>query len=205
MPILYKDRDWLVEQYINNKKSAYQIRKEYGISIDLIYYWLKKYQIPRRKVGKIMLSMKQKIESHISIIPDGCWNWTGKISKITGYGHVGFNYKTYLAHRLSYIVYKGSIPEGMVIDHLCRNRKCVNPLHLEAVSLKENILRGNSLPAYKARQIHCIRRHILLGANLYITPDGRRQCKTCRAFMNRNNRLRKKELSIASHTDLRQF
>lgn len=113
-----------------------------------------------------------------------CWNWTGKIHKITGYGNFSANIgdgerKTFLSHRFSYEAYRDKIPEGMTIDHLCRNRRCVNPSHLEVVTLKENILRGNGISAINKRKTHCIRGHILSDKNLYITPDNRRQCKKC--------------------------
>jgi len=84
------------------------------------------------------------------------------------------------AHRYSYEAFVGPIPEGLTLDHLCRVRNCVNPEHLEPVSLKENLLRGDSSPAHNARKTHCMRGHALSGDNLYINPGtGYRACRTC--------------------------
>src|SRR3990167_8003727 len=72
----------------------------------------------------------------------GCWEWTGAIIQ-NGYGQLkGASDRVEYSHRVAYQLFYGEIPEGLTIDHLCRNRKCVNPLHLEAVSNQENILRS---------------------------------------------------------------
>lgn len=72
---------------------------------------------------------------------ESCWNWTGHITN-AGYGQFLFDGKTQKAHMVSYILEYGKIPNSLVIDHLCKNKKCVNPKHLEAVSQKENVNRG---------------------------------------------------------------
>lgn len=111
----------------------------------------------------------------------GCWMWLGY--KRCGYGMFGYGGRKGRrigAHRYAYQKLKGDIPDGMVLDHLCRQRDCVNPDHLEPVTQKENCLRGFSPMARQARQEHCKRGHSLSGDNLYITPKGRRQCRLCR-------------------------
>ena len=113
---------------------------------------------------------------------DGCWRWKGTISD-TGYGVLSINHKPNYAHRLAYQFMIGQIPEGLTLDHLCRNRTCVNPAHLEPVTAGENVLRGNSLNAINKRKTICVHGHPLSGDNLYTRPDnGNRQCKTCKAI-----------------------
>jgi hypothetical protein len=103
-----------------------------------------------------------------------CWPWVGAISR-DGYGRLGRDY----AHRAAWEFHRGPIPLGWWIDHLCRNRVCVNPDHLEPVPPAVNILRGESPSARHARQTHCVRGHPLDGENLY-RWRGRRQCRECR-------------------------
>jgi hypothetical protein len=84
-----------------------------------------------------------------------------------------------LAHRYAYLMFKGEIPEGLTIDHLCRFTSCVNPDHLEAVTLKVNILRGGTIFAVNSRKTHCHRGHPLEGRNLRINKKGERNCRAC--------------------------
>ena len=110
---------------------------------------------------------------------DSCWNWKfGKISG--GYGEFYFNGKQIMAHRFSYELHKGKIPEGKELDHLCRNHSCVNPDHLEAVTHKENILRGHTLPAKNSKKTQCPQGHEYGKQNTYYEPNGHRHCKICR-------------------------
>lgn len=75
-------------------------------------------------------------------ITDDCWLWTGTRTR-AGYGHFDFHGETQIAHRVSHELFKGPIPDGFVIDHLCRTHHCVNPHHIEAVTDKQNLWRGN--------------------------------------------------------------
>lgn len=108
---------------------------------------------------------------------DGCWFWTGAISN-TGYGTYGK--PAALAHRLVYELLVEPIPEGLQIDHLCRNRACVNPSHLEPVSQRTNLARGESPTAINARKTECPQGHPYDADNTYVNPKtGWRMCRTC--------------------------
>lgn len=110
---------------------------------------------------------------------DGCWHWIGATDD-AGYGRFrSREHGTNMAHRIAYLALAGPIPDGLSLDHLCRVRCCVNPDHLEPVTARENILRGYGRGANEARQTHCQHGHPLSGDNLYIKPNGRRQCRQC--------------------------
>jgi hypothetical protein len=95
----------------------------------------------------------------------------------TGYVHLKVNGRTVSAHRTTYEHVNGPIPPGLMIDHLCRQRNCVNPEHMEAVTNRTNVLRGQSPIAIAVRTNKCIRNHDMTDA--YIAPTGHRQCRTC--------------------------
>jgi len=125
-----------------------------------------------------------------------CWNWNGAA---TGFGYGRFwGGNTYeLSHRWSYMHFVGPIPEGLTIDHLCRNTRCVNPSHLEPVTMRENIMRGNSLSALNAKKTHCKRRHKFDEKNTYryIAKYGPgRGCRLCNRERSRQLRLKLKKI-----------
>jgi hypothetical protein len=107
-----------------------------------------------------------------------CWLWTGGLTR-DGYGVFWVNRKQRRpAHRWSYEHFVGPIPEGLQIDHLCRVRRCVNPDHLEPVTNRENILRGDTFAAANGRKTHCPKGHPYEGENLY-EIRGERRCRAC--------------------------
>ena len=119
-------------------------------------------------------------------VESGCIEWTGGLNGV-GYGQFYRGGRTSLdqtgktyAHRWAYEHYVGPIPEGMHLDHLCRNRKCVNVEHLEPVTPRENILRGIAPAAQHAKKTRCPEGHSYSGDNLYIHPTkGYRCCRAC--------------------------
>ena len=103
-----------------------------------------------------------------------CWEWkAGKNSD--GYGCFWLNRKTLRAPRLAYELFKQPIPEGKVIDHICRNRGCVNPVHMEIVTPKINTMRGFGAGAKNARKIRCLNGHLFD----YVYLNGERGCRKC--------------------------
>lgn len=113
-------------------------------------------------------------------ITPGCWEWTGGKTP-EGYGMLvpqsGKN--NVGAHRFAYELLVGPIPEGLHLDHLCKNTSCVWPNHLEPVTVRENTLRGDGPSAVNAAKTHCVHGHPLDESNTYIYGSSR-YCKTCR-------------------------
>lgn len=110
---------------------------------------------------------------------DACWSWLGDRTPY-GYGRFSFRGRAVAAHRFAYELLRGPIPDGLVIDHLCRVKHCVNPAHLEPVTQRENVLRGESIPAQYARRTHCER----CGTQLEALPGAparrQRHCPQCK-------------------------
>ena len=107
-----------------------------------------------------------------------CWIWLATPSRKYGQFYTGEG--RVCAHRYAYELLKGPIPPGLTLDHLCRNKKCVNPDHLEPVTGRENTLRGDNPPAQNARKTHCKWGHPFSGNNLRISKKiNRRVCKIC--------------------------
>lgn len=123
-----------------------------------------------------------------------CWNWISNKSNV-GYGLFRYKKQFVSTHRFAYEVNKGKIQKGMTLDHLCRNRSCCNPEHLEKVTSKENTLRGFGITGKNARKTHCIKGHDLTMENLtkYGLKIGKRVCKKC---ANKSNKLLKRRLRL---------
>jgi len=103
-----------------------------------------------------------------------CWLWTGH-RDADGYGRYG----RLLAHRVAYALLVGPVPDGLQLDHLCRNRRCLKPEHLEAVTRRENFARSTHPSAAALRSGHCLNGHEFDAANTYIRPNGTRRCRAC--------------------------
>lgn len=120
--------------------------------------------------------LPERLSSKIVIDPSGCWLWTASLRG--GYGQFGVDGTTRAAHRVVYEMLVGAVPDGLELDHTCRVRSCVNPSHLEPVTHRENVLRGEGHGAVNARKTHCLHGHELDGVNVYRYGVGR-HCKAC--------------------------
>lgn len=149
----------------------------------------------RRFTG--LMSAEERFTEKTKALPSGCVEWTGAVIP-NGYGHFTRQGRaTVLAHRFAYELRHGAVPDGLVIDHLCGNRRCVNADHLEAVTTRENLLRGTSPVARNASATHCIHGHEFAPLNTYVSTSGHRTCKACtrRRDRERKSRLRSNSLS----------
>lgn len=144
--------------------------------------------------GPLSLSTEERFWNKVSR-SDSCWLWAGAILK-NGYGYAWDGQRARLAHRFAYELKKGLIPDGLVIDHLCRVPACVNPDHLEAVTQMENVWRGEGPRVQRERrlgQTHCKRgNHPLAGDNLYVDKRGRRACRECARVGDRDRKRAKR-------------
>lgn len=129
--------------------------------------------------------------SGFTIADNECWEWP-TINKQLGYGLMSYGHtgKEY-AHRVFYHLFKGELEKGMTIDHLCRNRRCVNPDHLEQVTSEENKRRGFSGAAINARKETCPYNHF----SYKLKYNGKRECTECKKRHSRDYYLKRKPIN----------
>lgn len=133
-----------------------------------------RYPSVRSKIGT---PVAERIKMHTAVDAEtGCWVWQLALVPRTGYGALRVDGKMLRAHRVSYEAFVRPIPDGLEIDHLCRNRACVNPDHLEPVTAQVNNQRS---PLTHGKETHCPYGHAYDAANTYVR-SGRRFCRTCR-------------------------
>jgi hypothetical protein len=126
----------------------------------------------------VSASDKQRYFSHVAPVGD-CLMWVGSTWP-GGYGVFNYKGKKVLSHRFSYLINHGSIENGKVLDHICRNRLCVNTTHLRAVSRRENVTENSlSIQARNKAKTHCCRGHEFNKDNTYIKANGCRDCREC--------------------------
>ncbi len=128
-------------------------------------------------------------------MPSACWLWTGGVAGKTGYGKFFVNGQYDCAHRVSYKEFVGPIPSGLEIDHLCRNRICVNPGHLEPVTHKVNVARGTMVETIKRvakQRLTCRNGHPWNEENTYHW-NGRRFCRACSYIEHKARGWKRKE------------
>lgn len=133
--------------------------------------------------------------------PDVCWLWQMSLSPL-GYGNWTVpELGTSRAHRVTWMLLRGPIPEGMVVDHMCRERSCVNPNHLRVVTIAVNSIQNSEgVSAVNFERTDCLHGHGPLVENPYV--PGRRYCATCAAERNRANQRRRKDLGITPQTPI---
>jgi hypothetical protein len=140
---------------------------------------------PRRPINAVLFWTKVDVYFN----GDGCWRWEGRLSH-NGYGRYYQDGRSFAAHRIAYELLVGPIPEGLVLDHLCRVPACVRPDHLEPVTQRENVLRGDTFQARNAAKTHCPKGHPYDEANTKVDKRGRRSCKECHRERNRSRKRR---------------
>lgn len=149
---------------------------------------------PWLESGKLPPNVANKISR---LTESGCWEWGA--AKTGGYGVVQWNGRIRRAHRVVYELLRGPISDGLETDHLCRNRACVNPDHIEPVPQKVNNARSESASAKHARQTHCKRGHPFSSDNTYIAKRERgkqeRFCRECCRERDRQRYAQRKEVS----------
>jgi hypothetical protein len=141
-------------------------------------YCKRHYQLARRNgLGVVPQQTPEELFwSKVAKSAD-CWLWTGAKTR-DGYGQLRSRGQGKYAHRVAYELTRGDIPAGLELDHLCRNPSCVNPDHLEPVTHRENLMRGDSPSARQARKTHCIHGHEFTEANT-LRQGSRRRCRAC--------------------------
>lgn len=134
------------------------------------------------RLGKCHPKKSSLERFEIAALPEpnsGCWIWTKALSN-AGYGKLRHEFdKSDLAHRFAYWQFRGTIPDDLVLDHLCRNTWCVNPNHLEIVTERVNLIRGNSPVGVNYRKTHCINGHEFSESNTYLYSNKKRVCRRC--------------------------
>lgn len=119
-------------------------------------------------------SVQERFWSKAETTPKGCWEWQGNRSRL-GYGRFHLNGESWMAHRIAYAIHVAEVPPHLTLDHLCRNRACVNPAHLEPTPQRVNVWRGVGPTADNHRKVTCPEGH-----TYNVRYNGHRRCRECR-------------------------
>ena len=156
----------------------------------------------------------ERFMAQVQIQPNGCWHWTGHISR--GYGQFRLRGARVRPHRAAYLLFIGEIPDGMQVDHECHNRddtcqgnddclhrRCVNPdpAHLRAATAQQNVLAGRTPAAANAAKTHCPQGHPYDEANTYTYPSGGRACRRCMAIHDAERKATRTSVRTAVPSD----
>lgn len=156
-----------------------------------------KEQLRRRGHGstltplRIFASPQDRFASFVVARTDGCLIWTGATDGGGRYGSFFWDGRVRRAHKVAFEWASGPVPDGLVLDHLCRVTLCVNPDHLEPVTQRENILRGGAPTALNALKTHCPQGHAYTSENTRVQRTGGRVCRTCERSHHERYRLRR--------------
>lgn len=159
-----------VAAYGSGQKAIYQVR---AVIPCMVHAWTGRMKHVEEVA--VLEQLPERLSSKIATDPSGCWRWTASLRD--GYGQVRVGSRVRGAHVVVYELLVGSVPDGMELDHACRNRWCVNPEHLSPMTHRENVLRGEAPSAVNARKTHCPRGHQLGGDNG--RPSAPRVCRIC--------------------------
>jgi len=155
-----------------------------------IYNVLKRHKCQPRLPGFQKQDAIANFHKHYTILHNGCWQWVGFIAPngyarvivLTGPKRIKGNRIRRMAHRFSYELRYGKIPKGKQLHHICHNRSCVNPEHLQLTTKNEHpLIEMNTITSINARKTHCKRGHPFNKENTYLMPNGGRACRKCKA------------------------
>lgn len=127
-----------------------------------------------------LLPLPERLLTRREITDSGCWLSTYKSINPGGYRKITVGDRHLLVHRAAYELWVRPIPDGLTIDHLCRQPRCFNPAHLQAVTMRENLIRGHGTWASNVRKTHCPQGHPYDEANTYRNPSGSRVYRECK-------------------------
>ncbi|MFF1916144.1 HNH endonuclease signature motif containing protein [Streptomyces sp. NPDC058239] len=166
--------------------------------------WKRSRDVQAEPLLNLSGDIEERFWARVDKTDSGCWLWVSS-SRAGNYGDFHFAGVRYRAHVWAYERFVGPVPKGLQLDHLCHtndsscaggveclHRRCVNPAHLEPVTARENILRGNSIHAANAAKTHCVKGHPFDAANTHVKSRGNRVCRTCQRASMARYRARKK-------------